>query len=130
MIGELIIKLLHARTNAHLLHLGTTSFAKHKALNDFYDEIVDLVRVFLPDGPNEARLIDQMETTINKAIELGFLHKLKTAGSATGPASYEVRRILKAFVDAQWLAEFDARLATYQSQLAGVSNTKEVDGHE
>ena len=43
MIGELIIKLLHARTNAHLLHLGTTSFAKHKALNDFYDEIVDLV---------------------------------------------------------------------------------------
>ena len=43
MIGELIIKLLHARTNAHILHLGTTSFAKHKALNDFYDEIVDLV---------------------------------------------------------------------------------------
>ena len=83
------------------------------------DEIVDLVRVFLPDGPNEARLIDQMETTINKVIELGFLHKLKTAGSATGPASYEVRRILKAFVDAQWLVEFDARLAVYQSALSG-----------
>lgn len=43
MIGELIIKLLHARTNAHILHLGTTSFAKRKALNDFYEEIVDLV---------------------------------------------------------------------------------------
>ena len=43
MIGELIIKLLHARTNAHILHLGTTSFAKHKALKGFYDEIVDLV---------------------------------------------------------------------------------------
>jgi hypothetical protein len=26
---------------------------------------------------------------------------------------YEVRRILKAFVDAQWLADFDARLAQY-----------------
>ena len=32
---------------------------------------------------------------------------------------FEVRRILKAFVDAQWLAEFDARLAAYQAQLAG-----------
>ena len=88
------------------------------------DEIVELVRVFLPDGPNEARLIDQMETTINKAIELGFLHKLKTAGSATGPASYEVRRILKAFVDAQWLAEFDARLAVYQTALSATGTGK------
>ena len=37
------------------------------------DEMVDLVRVFLPDGPNEAKLIDQMDTTINKVVELGFL---------------------------------------------------------
>ena len=83
------------------------------------DEMVELVRVFLPDGPNEARLIDQMETTINKVADLGFLRKLKTAGSASGPASYEVRRILKAFVDAQWLVEYDARLAVYQSALSG-----------
>ena len=31
----------------------------------------------------------------------------------------EVQRILKAFVDAQWLAEFDARLAGYRAHLAG-----------
>ena len=94
------------------------------------DEIVELVRVFLPDGSNEAKLIDQIETTINKVAELGFLHKLKPAGSASaGPASYEVRRILKAFVDAQWLAEFDTRLATYQSQLAGVTNAREGSGN-
>lgn len=69
------------------------------------DEIVELVRVFLPDGPNEAKLIDQIEATINKVAELGFLHKLKPAsGGAAGQANYEVRRILKAFVDAQWLA--------------------------
>ena len=95
------------------------------------DDIVELVRVFLPEGPNEARLIDQIESTINKVVELGFLHKLKAASGATaGPSSYEVRRILKAFVDAQWLAEFDTRLATYQSQLTGVNNTKEEVGHE
>lgn len=95
------------------------------------DDIVELVRVFLPDGPNEAKLTDQIETTINKVAELGFLQKLKPAGGASaGPANYEVRRILKAFVDAQWLAEFDARLANYQSQLAGVTNAREEAGNE
>ena len=95
------------------------------------DDIVELARVFLPDGPNEAKLIDQLETTINKVAELGFLHKLKAAGgTSAGPATYEVRRILKAFVDAQWLAEFDARLATYHSQLSGVNNAKGEAGHD
>ena len=84
------------------------------------DEIVELVRIFLPAGPNEARLIDQIDTTINKVVDLGFLQKLKVTGAAApGLAMYEVRRILKAFVDAQWLAEFDTRLAAYQMQLGG-----------
>lgn len=83
------------------------------------DDIVELLRVFLPEGTNEARLIDQAEASINKVVELGFLHRLKPAtGSAAGPGIYEVRRILKAFVDAQWLAEFDARLAQYRTHLA------------
>lgn len=82
------------------------------------DDIVELVRVFLPDSSNEAKLIDQIETHINKIVELGFLRRLKVAG---GPSSFEVRRILKAFVDAQWLSDFDTRLAAYQAQLAGTT---------
>lgn len=90
------------------------------------DEIVELVRLFLPDGPNEARLIDQIETSINKVVDLGFLQKLKPAsGTAAGPATYEVRRILKAFVDAQCLSGFETRLGAYQLQLTGSSNTTE-----
>jgi hypothetical protein len=80
------------------------------------DAIVELIRVFLPEGSNEARLIDQVDTHINKIVELGFVRKLKATSSGQEPM-YEVRRILKAFVDAQWLAEFDQRLATYQAQL-------------
>ena len=91
------------------------------------DELVELVRVFLPEGPNEAKLIDQVETTINKVVDLGFLHKLKPAsGAAAGPPSYEVRRILRAFVDAQWLADFDARLAAYQTTLSGADTAKDI----
>lgn len=82
------------------------------------EDIVELVRVFLPDSSNEARLIDQIDTHVNKVIDLGFLRRLKPAGgSASGTPTYEVRRILKAFVDAHWLAEFDARLGAYRNQL-------------
>ncbi len=81
------------------------------------DEIVELVRVFLPETSNETRLIDQIETHLNKIVELGFLRRLKVAQG--GAAAFEVRRILKAFVDAQWLADFDERLAAYQAQLGG-----------
>jgi len=80
------------------------------------DEIVELLRVFLPESSNEAQLMDRVDAYINKVVELGFLRRLKTSGQT---ASFEVRRILKAYVDAQWLAEFDARLAAYREQLAG-----------
>ncbi len=80
------------------------------------DEVVELIRVFLPSGSNEAKLIDQVETHLNKIIELGFIRRLKAPG---GDQAYEVRRILKAFVDAQWLAEFDQRLLAYRASLAG-----------
>ncbi|MBC7404208.1 MAG: DUF4194 domain-containing protein [Cytophaga sp.] len=80
------------------------------------DEIVELIRVFLPETSNEAKLMDQIETHLNKIVELGFLRKLKVAAGQT--SMFEVRRILKAFVDAQWLAQFDTRLASYQAQLS------------
>lgn len=83
------------------------------------DDLLEMIRVFLPDGSNEAKLIDQVDVRINKIVELGFLRRLKPqAGQA---AMVEVRRILKAFVDAQWLAEFDQRLAAYRAQLAASS---------
>lgn len=79
------------------------------------DDIVELIRVFLPAASNEARLMDRVDTYINKVVELGFLRRMKAL--AGQPAAFEVRRILKAFVDAQWLADFDARLAAYRAQL-------------
>jgi hypothetical protein len=84
------------------------------------DEIVEIMRVFLPTQSNDSRLFDQIESNVNKVIDLGFLRKLKVASdsitSTSTPASYEVKRILKAFVDAQWLHDFDQRLAAYHEQ--------------
>jgi hypothetical protein len=78
------------------------------------DQIIEIVRVFLPAASNEARITDQIDAHINKAVEFGFLRPVKN-----NERVYEVRRILKAFVDGQWLADFDAKLAEYAVLLGG-----------
>ena len=82
------------------------------------DEIAEMLRLFMPAQSNEARLIDQTQTHLNKIAELGFVRKLKSSTPEQGKhaAHFEVQRILKAFVDAQWLSEFDAKLEAYRAQ--------------
>ena len=58
-------------------------------------------------------IYNQVDAHINKVIELGFARRLRGQEQMV-----EVRRILKAFVDAQWLNEFDVRLQAYQAQLS------------
>ena len=88
------------------------------------DNMVELIRLFLPDSSNEAKLVDQIERHINKVVELGFLQRLKSSTAGSQP-SFEVRRIIKAFVDAQWLAEFDSKLESYRQQLSSSENDNE-----
>jgi uncharacterized protein DUF4194 len=76
------------------------------------DQIAEMIRVFLPATSNDARLMDKLDEHITKVVSLGFLRPVKNA-----EGSYEVRRILKAFIDGQWLADFDARLAEYGASL-------------
>jgi len=86
------------------------------------DEIVELVRLFLPESSNETKMIDQIEAHVNKIIDFGFLRRLKPSTASDNFNSvFEVRRIVKAFVDAQWLADFDGRLAAYRAQLSDAS---------
>lgn len=78
------------------------------------DDVVEMIRVFLPEGSNEARLIDQVDTHLNRVADLGFVRRLRGQENMI-----EVQRILKAFVDAQWLSQFDERLAAYRAQVEG-----------
>ena len=76
------------------------------------EEILELVRLFLPEGTDEARMVDRLDADISKVVELGFLRKLRDSED-----TFEVRRILKALVDAQWLDAFEKRLADYRAHL-------------
>jgi hypothetical protein len=72
------------------------------------DEAVELVRTYHPARSNEARLADEVETDLRKVAELGFVRPLRDQ-----PHTYEVRRIIKAYIDGQWLGDFDERLRTF-----------------
>jgi uncharacterized protein DUF4194 len=80
------------------------------------DDVVEMMRLFLPDTANQARLTERIEVHINRVIEMGFLRRLRGAEN-----QFEVRRILKAFVDAQWLGELDRNLTAYREHEAGIS---------
>jgi Domain of unknown function (DUF4194) len=76
------------------------------------DQIVEMLRLYLPESTNEARLVDNIDTNINRVVEMGFLRRLSGQDNL-----FEVRRILKAYVDGQWLSDFDTRLDEYLVEL-------------
>lgn len=106
------VSLLLALLRGRMLEFDTNSSELRLIMTE--QDIADMVAVFLPESSNEARIMDRLATDIKKVVELGFLRKLRGQ-----PGTYEVARILKAFVDAQWLEEFDARLADYRATLSG-----------
>lgn len=65
------------------------------------EQVVDLLRLFQADSSNDARIVDQAETTIRKAAELGFVKQLRGQSD-----HWEVRRILKAYIDAAAVSDF------------------------
>jgi hypothetical protein len=71
-------------------------------------DILDMVRLFLPATANEVRLKERVDRDINRVVELGFMRPLKGRDD-----TYEVRRILRSFVDAQWLGQLNERLAEF-----------------
>lgn len=74
------------------------------------EQMVDMLRVFLPATSNEAKMIEQIGSHIGKIEEYGFLRRLKG-----DEERFEVRRIIKALVDADWLTDFEKRLEEYQA---------------
>lgn len=72
------------------------------------NELVEQLALFLHASGSEARLVDQIDRHIAKLVEFGFLRKLK------GAEEYEVRRIIKALVDADWLGHIEEKLRAYR----------------
>lgn len=87
------------------------------------EEITDMVRVLLPASGNEAKMMDRINTHLNKIADLGFIRRLKGEKD-----KIEVIRILKAFVDAQWLSDLEVRLKEYQAHLKSGKDSGSTGG--
>ncbi len=72
------------------------------------DQITEMMLPFLPQTTNEARAADQIDTALRKVADLGLVRRIPKQDR-----QFEVRRVIKAFVDAQWLADLDTHLAEY-----------------
>ena len=71
-------------------------------------ELYEIVSSFLAASNNEVRLLKRFDSYLLRIHELGFIRFLNKERT-----KFEVKRILKAFIDAQWLADFDAKLQAY-----------------
>ena len=71
-------------------------------------EIIDLIGTFFVSGSNEVKFIRKIDASLQKVSELGFIRFL-----GDKKEKIEVKRIIKAFIDAQWLNEFDRNMQNY-----------------
>ena len=78
------------------------------------DQIVEMLRVFFAESTNEARVMDRVDQTVKQVADLGFVRPLRGQ-----PNLWEVRRVLKAYVDAQILADFAGKLREYAAAASG-----------
>ncbi len=73
------------------------------------EQVVEELRIFLQESTNEARLVEQIDTYLNRLVEYGLLRALKG-----DDGRFEVRRVVKALVDAEWLGEMSEKLERYK----------------
>lgn len=72
-------------------------------------QIAERMRLFLKDTTNEAKMVADIDKHIDRIEDMGFLRRLR--GSED---SFEVQRILRSFINAEWLHHVNERLDAYR----------------
>ncbi|MEX2233139.1 MAG: DUF4194 domain-containing protein [Cyclobacteriaceae bacterium] len=73
-------------------------------------QIVERMKPFLPPSTDEAKQLEKIDTQIRKVIDEGFLRGLENEKD-----TYEVRRIIRAFIDADKVEEILEKLKGYKT---------------
>lgn len=106
------VSLMLALLRRQLAHLDTQGDVARLVISR--EDLVEMVRTYHPERGNETRLHDAVDADVNKLVEMGFCRRIRGQ-----EGQVEVLRVVKAFVDAEWLAEFDQRLAAYAAYALG-----------
>lgn len=91
------------------------------------EQIVEMLRVFLGETTNEARLLQNVDRTITQVAKLGFIQELR---GERGRGNWQVRRILKAYIDAETISDFQGKLDEYarNAQVEGDASAAGTSG--
>ncbi len=111
---SLLIALLRRKMAEHDAGSGEVRIILDK------QEIVDMMAVYFPSGMNEVQFVRKVDAYLKRVMDMGFLRYL-----GENREKMEIKRILKAFVDAQWLNEFDQKMEEYTAY-KGKSETVEI----
>lgn len=87
------------------------------------EQVVELLRVHLPDSSDEVKITKAVDGYLKRVEDLGFVQRLRGDDER-----FEVKRILRAFIDGQWLADFDRQLDEYLGAGADGLEESEPDG--
>jgi len=88
------------------------------------EEVIQIMGTFLKTGSNEVKFSRKIEAALQKISDFGFIRFM-----GDRKEKIEVRRIIKAFIDAQWLNEFDQHLKEY-NDFAGEDGDEQEDSDE
>lgn len=78
------------------------------------ESIIEKVCPYLKDTNDEVKQRKEIETEINAIEKMGFIRLLKNSND-----EYEIIPLLRGFVDAQWLGDFDKKLQAYSDYAKG-----------
>lgn len=100
--GEFILTLFHAQSNTHILHLQTRSYAEHKALQEFYEEVGDLADTYAEAYQGKYGIVDDYPVEYDAptgAIEyLVTLNEYVAQARAQMPQDSELQNIIDEIV--------------------------------
>lgn len=108
-VGKFIGLLLSSREQAHVFHLATSSYATHKAMQNYYEHIVDLIDTYAETfmGKSKKKLsgltpyINRSITTDQRLTRVYFMRLIKNIKSIKlprDPALENIRQEIEALL--------------------------------
>ncbi len=90
------------------------------------EEMVSRMKIYFPDTSDEVKFTNSIRACFKKALDMKILYAVKD-----NDFTYEVQPILRRFVDATWLSEFNKELDRYMEE-NGLTLAKEEkeESHE
>jgi hypothetical protein len=115
------VSLLLVLLRKKLLELDASSGEGRLVLSK--QEMIETVQMFMRESTDEAKIVNDIARHIDRIREMGFLRRL--AGQED---VYEVQRILRGFINAEWMNDMNEKLEMYRK--GGKNEAEEDDSDE